>query len=218
MARSDSVSVFLVDDHPLVREWLTTLIEQQEDMRVCGEADTVESAYDLILSREPDLVIVDISLSGQSGIELIQKIKNSSSQAASIVLSMHEERHYAERAIRAGARGYIMKCETAGKITSAIRTVRDGKMYISEKLASLLAERISSVDTGSLSIAEVLSDRELQIFELIGQGNQTREIAELLSVSMKTVQAHCARIKDKLGYSNATELLCEAVRWYERHG
>lgn len=208
--------IFLVDDHPLVREWLTNLINEQPDLAVCGEAETAPEAMRAILSLKPDVAIVDISLKNSSGIELIKDLKQTSPGTAVLVLSMHEEAHYAERALRAGAKGYIMKRESTRKVISAVRQVLGGGLYISEDIAaSLAAQFVSGKPLAQNSPIDQLSDRELEVFELLGQGRGTRQIAGVLRVSVKTVQAYCARIKEKLSLSSATELLREAVRWYE---
>lgn len=208
--------IFLVDDHPLVREWLTNLIHQQPDLTVCGEAESAPQALEAVVKLKPDIAIVDISLKSGSGIELIKNIRTAASEVAVIVLSMHDEGLYAERALRAGARGYIMKRETAKKVIAAIRQVLEGKLYLSERLTSSFAEKFVGGDTSAPNpTVEQLSDRELEVFQLLGQGYETRQIAESLSISMKTVQAFCARIKEKLQLSSATELLREAVRWHE---
>ncbi len=208
--------IFLVDDHPLVREWLTNLIHQQLDLVVCGEAEAPAQALDAIARKKPDVAIVDISLKGGSGIELIKNIRMLRPPVAVIVLSMHDESLYAERALRAGARGYIMKRETAKKVIVAIRQVLEGKVYLSEGLKALFAEKFVGGDVATTSSSvDLLSDRELEVFQLLGQGCETRQIAEALHVSMKTVQAFCARIKEKLKLASATELLREAVRWHE---
>jgi DNA-binding NarL/FixJ family response regulator len=212
----NKTKIILVDDHPLVREWLTNLIHQQPDLTVCGEAETASAALQVIASTKPDVAIVDISLKGGSGMELIKNIKLLHPNLAVIVLSMHDERLYAERALRAGARGSIMKRETTKKIIAAIRQVLGGKLYLSERLASLFAEKF--VDRGATiaqSPIEQLSDRELEVFQMLGEGRETRQIAETMHVSMKTVQVYCARIKEKLKLGNATELLREAIRWNE---
>lgn len=209
-------TIFLVDDHPLVREWLTNLINQQTDLAVCGEAEAGPQALRAILDLKPDIAVVDIALKDSSGIELIKSLKQCCPGTAVLVLSMHEEYHYAERALRAGARGYIIKRETSRKIIGAIRQVLEGKMYISEALAAAMAAQFVQGKTlATQSPAQLLSDRELEVFELLGQGRGTRQIAETLRVSVKTVQAHCARIKEKLNVASATELLREAVRWHE---
>jgi DNA-binding NarL/FixJ family response regulator len=206
--------VFLVDDHPLVREWLCNLINQQEDMIVCGEAEDVASAQRAIPAAKPDVAIVDISLSGSSGMELI-KILKGNSNVATLVLSMHDESVYAERAIRAGARGYIMKRETTKKVIAAIRQVLNGKLYVSSQVAAMFAEKFVDSKAPSGRPIDQLSDRELEVFELLGKGYETRRVAETLQLSIKTVQAYCARIKEKLNLANGTELLREAVYWHE---
>ena len=210
--------VFLVDDHPLVRESLARLINQQSDMEVCGEAEEVGQALRDIAASGPDAAIVDISLHGSSGLELIKTLKRTTPGCATIVLSMHDERIYAERAIRAGARGYVMKRESTKHIVNAIREVLQGRLCVSEEMAGALAERLDGDRKPiSASPVEALSDRELEVFTLIGAGRETRQIAGELNVSMKTVQAYCARIKEKLQIESATELLREAVRWQERN-
>lgn len=208
--------IFLVDDHPLVREWLTNLIHQQQDLSVCGEAESAPEALEAISRLKPEIAIVDISLKSGSGIELIKNLKAVQPRLAVIVLSMHEEDLYAERALRAGARGYIMKRETAKKVIAAIRQVLEGKLYLSERLTAMFAAKF--VDAGAVTVSPSvaqLSDRELEVFQLLGQGYETRQIAESLNISMKTVQAFCARIKEKLNLTSATELLREAIRWHE---
>jgi DNA-binding NarL/FixJ family response regulator len=208
--------VFLVDDHPLVREWLTNLIHRQADLIVCGEAESPAQAFEAIAAKKPDVAIVDISLKDGSGIELIKNIRTLRPPVAVIVLSMHDENLYAERALRAGARGYIMKRETANKITVAIRHVLEGRLYLSERLRALFAEKFVEGDVAATGPSvDQLSDRELEVFQLLGQGYETRQIAQTLHVSMKTVQAFCARIKEKLKLGSATELLREAIRWQE---
>jgi len=212
------VKIFLVDDHPLVREWLTNLIHQQPDLVVCGESEDAPHALQEISTARPDVTIVDISLKQGSGIELIKNIKRLHPGIVIIVLSMHDERLYAERALRAGARGYIMKSETAKKVITVIRQVLAGRIYMSESLAAVFAEKFvdGRLPTGG-SLIEQLSDRELEVFQLLGKGYETRRVAEMMKVSMKTVQAHCAHIKEKLKLTNAAELLREAVRWQENY-
>jgi DNA-binding NarL/FixJ family response regulator len=218
-AASPNKMVFLVDDHPLVREWLTNLIQQQPDLRVCGEAENGLQAREAIARLKPDVAIVDISLKDSSGLELIKDLRLTSPPVAVLVLSMHEESHYAERALRAGALGYIMKRETATKVVAAIRQVLQGRIYLSESLAvGMAAQFVSGRTLATGSPAEVLSDRELEVFEQLGEGRGTRQIAEALGVSIKTVQAYSARIKEKLKLASATELIREAVRWRESAG
>ena len=206
--------IFIVDDHPLVREWLINLIDQTPDLMVCGEAANADTALSMLATSNPDLAIVDLSLGGGSGIDLIRSLRAAFPKLAIIVLSMHEERVYAERCIRAGAKGYIMKRESTKKIVEAIREVRQGNMYLSRELTELFAEKfISGPQPGDGAPVSRLSDRELEVFQLIGQGFETREIADALKVNIKTVQTYCTRIKDKLKFSSGAELLREAVRW-----
>jgi len=209
--------IFLVDDHPMVREWLTTHIQHQTDLAICGEAEDAASALQSILALKPDVAIVDISLPRRSGIELIQDLKQLQPDVAVIVLSMHDEMLYAERALRAGARGYIMKRETTEKIVAAIREVLAGNLYVSDRMKARLAEKFVG---GAPSVHEsplgLLSNRELEVFQLLGQGRDTKQIAEDLGVNFKTVHADCARIKEKLKLTRASELLREAVRWEEQ--
>jgi DNA-binding NarL/FixJ family response regulator len=208
--------ILLVDDHPLVREWLANLINEQPDLQVCGEASNAPQALELIGALKPDVAIVDISLEGGSGIELIKNIKATSPGMATVVLSMHDEMLYAERALRAGARGYIMKREATKKILLAIHSILEGKLYVSEKISTLMAEKFVEGHPATIeSPVQQLSDRELEVFQLLGRGYTTRQIAEHLSIGFKTVQAYCARIKDKFNLTNITELLREAIRWHE---
>jgi DNA-binding NarL/FixJ family response regulator len=214
----NKTKIFLVDDHPLVREWLTNLIHQQPDLRVCGESEEAAHALQAIAATQPDVAIVDLSLKQSSGIELIKNLKALQPGVAIIVLSMYDERLYAERALRAGARGYIMKSETAKKVITVIRQVLAGKIYMSETLAATFAEKfVDGRLPANGSLVDQLSDRELEVFQLLGNGCETRQVAESMNVSMKTVQAHCAHIKEKLMLTNAAELLREAVRWQENH-
>jgi len=206
--------IFIVDDHPLVREWLTTLIDQTSDLVVCDGAEDAQSALKGIARSHPDLAIIDLSLGGDSGIDLIRMIREKFPKVAMVVLSMHDERVYAERSIRAGARGYIMKRESSKKVVDAIRQVLQGNVYLSTELTELFAQKfISGGAGGDASPISQLSDRELEVFRFIGQGYETREIAETLQVNIKTVQTYCTRIKDKLNLSSGAELLREAIRW-----
>jgi DNA-binding NarL/FixJ family response regulator len=206
--------VFLVDDHPLVREWLTNLINQQPDLTVCGETGNAPEALQAIEAAQPDVAIVDITLASGSGIELVKDLKRACPRVVVVVLSMHDESLYAERALRAGARGYVMKSEATYKIIAALHRVLAGKIYVSEEFQASMAEKLFDPGAGGSPIAQ-LSDRELEVFKMLGQGVETRRIAESLHISMKTVQVYCARIKEKLNLANATELLREAVRWSE---
>ena len=207
--------VFIVDDHPMVREGLKSLINQA-DLRVCGEAENANDALKGILDTKPDAVIVDLSLKEGSGLDLIKHIKSRAPDAAVIVVSMHDERHYAERTIRAGARGYIMKGESSSKVVGALRDVLDGKLYLSPEMRAMFVERfVGGAPANTASPVDALSNRELEVFRLLGQGYETRRIAEMLELNIKTVQTFCAKIKEKLQLGNASELLREAVRWHE---
>ncbi len=214
---TQKAKVLLVDDHPLVREWLANLINQQSDLEVCGEADNAPKALQMIGVVNPAVAIVDISMEGGSGLELIKNIKAGYPNVMVIVLSMHDEALYGERALRAGARGYIMKREATKRVLEAIRSVLGGKLYLSDKMAMLMAEKfVEGRPKTAGSVIEKLSDRELEVFQLLGRGYSTRQIADELHVSFKTVQSFCARIKEKLNFANAAELLREAVRWHDR--
>ena len=208
--------VFVVDDHPLVRESLVALIDRQHDLRVCGQAGDSATAYAEMARLRPEVAVVDLALPGESGLELIKKLATLSPSPRALVLSMHDEGFFAERALRAGARGYVMKHETTDKVIEAIRQVLRGELYVSGALMSQFARTFVGTNAApNLPAIARLSDRELEVFRLIGQGHETRRIAESLHLSMKTVQAHCANIKDKLGLENATALLREAVRSIE---
>ncbi len=210
--------VFLVDDHPLVREWLTNLINQQPDLEVCGEAENAAQALHGIAATKPMLAIIDISLNAASGLELVKDLCIQYPLVAPLVLSMHEEELYAERAMRAGARGYVRKRETSKNILAAIRRVLEGGIYVSEKLSNAMALKFLKGQKGigaAQSRIEQLSDRELEVFQLLGQGQSTSEIADQLHLSLKTVQAYCVRAKEKLGLSTAAELLREAILFQE---
>jgi len=207
--------VFLVDDHPLVRESLARLIDQQPDLEVCGEAANAALALARAPASRPDVAVVDLSLEGRSGLDLIRDLRETCPAAHVLVLSMHDEQLYAERALRLGARGYIMKREATRNVIAAIRRVRDGELYLSASLAASLAEKAATGGAHADSRIAALSDRELEVFRQLGQGRATRQIAETLHLSPKTVQAYCARIKDKLGLASSTEMLREAIRWLE---
>jgi DNA-binding NarL/FixJ family response regulator len=207
-----------VDDHPLVRESLTSLINQQLDLEVSGEAENAADALRGIAMTKPELAVIDIALNAASGLELIKDIRIQYPSVAPLVLSMHEEELYAERAMRAGARGYVRKRETSKNILAAIRRVLDGGIYVSQKVSSAMAlkfiEGHERIGVAQSRIAQ-LSDRELEVFQLLGQGRSTSEIADQLHLSLKTVQAYCVHAKEKLGLTTASELLREAILWAE---
>ena len=216
-SRESRKRIFLVDDHPLVREWLGHLINRQTDLTLCGEAGDASEAMREIRRHAPDAVVVDISLGGSSGIELVTEIKLAFPKIAVLVLSMHEDSTYVERALRAGALGYVAKRETTAKIVAAIRQVLRGQYFLSGPLALAITRKyVERPARVGLSPAERLSNRELEVFEMLGRGFETRRVAEELHISMKTVQAYCARIKEKLQLNSATELLREAILWDQR--
>ena len=205
--------VVIIDDHPLFRERLSELITNELDMEVCGEAEDAQQAIDLIRNTSPDLAIVDITLKGSSGLELIKSIKALPIGVPVLVLSMHEESLYAERALRAGASGYITKHEAADNVLLAIRRVLAGEVYLSGTMTSVF---LRSLTTGVKSMPrplDRLTDRELEVLELIGRGHTTRQIADTLQLGAATVDTYRARIKEKMNFRNATELQHFAIRW-----
>ena len=210
----NKIRVVIVDDHPLFRERLAQLINHEPDMEVTGEADSAEDAIQLIRNRSPDLAIVDITLKGSSGLELIKSIKALSIGVPVLVLSMHEESLYAERALRAGATGYITKHQAADEVLSAIRRVLAGEIYLSEKMTSGFLKSLTSAGVKSISRAiDRLTDRELEVLDLIGSGQTTRQIADKLQLGVATVDTYRARIKEKMKFRNAAELQHFAIRW-----
>ena len=207
--------ILLVDDHPLVREWLANLINEEADLEVCGQAANAREAIDLIGNFSPRIVVVDLSLDGSSGLELIKDIKAQHPKVNTIVLSMHDETLYAERAMRAGASGYVMKREATGKVLDALRAVLAGGLFFSNAVNAQLAQKLVQGSSDNSTVVGSLSDRELEVFQLLGRGFNTRQISEQMNVSFKTVQAYCARIKEKLNLANINELIFHAVRWHE---
>ena len=208
--------IFIVDDHPLLRRGLAELINQEADKTFCGEAEDSPTAMKLISQVKPDLVIVDISLKGYNGIELIKNIKAFDPKIQILVLSMHDESVYAMRVLRAGAKAYVMKQEVVDKVMEAVRRIRAGKVFVSERVASrMLDQVVVGGDPAPDSPVDLLSDRELEIVNMIGSGQPTREIAAKLHISIKTVESHRARIKEKLSLQNAIQLVQFCVRWVE---
>ena len=207
--------IFIVDDHAIVRQGLMQLINRESDLCVCGDAETAADALKQIAVLTPDVAIVDVSLKEDSGLELVKDIRIRFPKMAVLILSMHDETFYAERFLRAGARGYIMKEVATEKVLIAIHRVLAGEVYLSERMSSRILHKL--VDGGGAAPAQatidVLSDRELEVFSLIGQGLGTRDIAKRLHVSVKTVEAHRAHIKEKLNLQGATELLQQAIQW-----
>lgn len=214
------IRVLVVDDHPLVRQGLEHLINQAPDLVTCGLAANADEALALAVatSVEPDVAVVDLSLAGGSGLDLIGELAKQRPGMPVLVLSMLDETVYAERALRAGARGYIMKGEETDEVLDAIRRVTAGKQYLSPRLRPRAEAGGAPEVDGSASLLDKLSDREFQVFELVGRGLATRDIAKTLNVSVKTVETHRYRIKEKLGVKAAHEMVHFAIRWVERQG
>jgi DNA-binding NarL/FixJ family response regulator len=208
-------SVLIVDDHPIVRQGLSQLINAEDDLEVCGTAATVEEALQSLGESYPDVVIVDLSLAHSDGLELIKEIRSETRHLPVLVLSMHDENMYAERLLSAGANGYIMKQAAADQLLIALRRVLAGGVYVSEHLGSSMIERIAGNDPKrSSNPIERLSNRELQVLNLIGRGKTTREVAENLTLSVKTVESHRQRIKKKLNLQTSAQLVQFAVSSY----
>ena len=216
---TDKARLFLVDDHPLVRERLAELICQQSDLAVCGECGEAAECLQQLDRAKPDLVVVDLSLKTSHGIELIKDIKAHNPNLRILVLSMHDESLFAERALRAGALGYVTKDEPTCTVLEAIRRVLSGRMFLTERMATqLVGALIHGPATLTGSPLGTFSDRELEIFQLIGEGQSTRQIAERLRLDVKTVETYRSRIKEKLQVSSSAELLQQAVAWVQRRG
>jgi DNA-binding NarL/FixJ family response regulator len=206
--------VFVVDDHPIVRQGLALLINREADLVVCGEAEEMHTAMQEILATRPDIVVVDISLSGPDGLELLKSIRTRHPHLPVLILSMHDESIYAERALRAGANGYIMKQEATEKVLEALRRIVNREIYVSDRVANkMLQQYIGGNAVAQRSPVADLTDRELEVFRLIGGGHSTRQIAEELRLSVKTVESYQAHIKEKLSLRSARELMQHAIQW-----
>jgi len=206
--------IIIVDDHPIVRQGLSDLINQEKDLVVCAQAEDASQAIKAIETQDPDMLIVDISLKEGSGLELIKDVKFRFHTVPALVLSMHPESLYDERALRAGAKGYIMKQEPNKEVIGAIRKVLGGALYLSDKMMQKLVNKLVDVE-GEVgqSISDRLSDRELEVFSLLGRGNGTRQIADKLHLSVKTIETYRSHIKEKLNFESASELLHHAFLW-----
>lgn len=206
------IRVLLVDDHPVLRQGLTLVIGQQKDIEVCGEVDSAAAATQILPRLKPDVAVVDLSLSDRPGLELLKDIQKHHPQVAVLVLTMHEESLYADRALRAGAAGYVMKNQAPDTIVAAIRKVARGELFISPQVsAKILQTRVRGA--ASVNAVETLTDRELEVLERVAQGKSTRQIANELRLSHKTVESHQARLKEKLGLERGRDLLRYAVEW-----
>lgn len=206
--------VLLVDDHPIVRQGLALLIDREGDLSVCGEAEGSHTAYHAIETLRPDIVVLDISLSGPDGLDVLKEIRMKRADLPVLILSMHDESIYAERAMRAGANGYIMKQEATEKVLIAIRRILQGDVYLSDRLTRTMLQQFvrGTAPTKSSPLVN-LTDRELEVFRLIGEGHGTRRIADVLHLSVKTIESYQAHIKEKLALRNARELVQHAIEW-----
>lgn len=206
--------ILVVDDHPIVRQGLALLINREPDLVVCGEAEEATGAMHVLASARPDVLILDISLNGPDGLDVLKNIRINQPTLPVLILSMHDESIYAERALRAGANGYIMKQEATEKVLVAVRRILNGEIYVSDAIANrMLKHYITGSGTLRNSSIGDLSDRELEVFRLIGEGHGTRQIAEELHISVKTVESYQAHIKEKLALRSSRELMQHAIQW-----
>lgn len=217
-ARVKKYKVLIVDDHPIVRQGLSRFVSQEPDIEVCGGADGVSDALAMVEKFQPDLVLVDITLKESNGIELISRIKAHHEATRTLVWSMFDEQIYAERALRAGAMGYINKREPIENVVAAVRQVLHGEMYLSPQMTNQILRRLSGSDTLEEDPVATLSNRELEVFQLIGRGRTSQQIARQLGVKPKTIDAHREKIKKKLKIHNVAELHCRAVQWVLENG
>jgi DNA-binding NarL/FixJ family response regulator len=216
MPKSKEASrIFIVDDHPVFRDGLAGVIRQAAGLTVCGEADNAQAALAAIERLKPELVLLDLSLPGRGGLELIKDLRAVRPESAVLVISMHDEALYAERVLRAGGQGYIMKQEGPEKMLEAIRLVLAGQIYLSSKMSSRILGVLSGRRPESASAINQLTDRQLEILQLTGEGRDSHAIAKMLHLSFKTVDAHRAQIRERLGLKNYTELISYAARWVE---
>lgn len=215
-----SYRILIIDDHPLVRSGIRAMLQLDADLQVCAEAEDIQSAMRAINEQKPDLALVDISLKGgESGLELIKNIRQKHPDLKTLAVSMHDEETYALRALKAGAQGYVMKQEGTERIREAIRCVLDGRTYLSQAMTQTAVDHLG---TGGVprdgSPSSVLSDRELELFELTGQGKEINEIARIMSISPRTVEVHRSHIKKKLGLKTSTEIFQNAYEWLRERG
>ena len=211
--------VFVVDDHPIVRQGLALLINQQPDLSVCGEAEDAQSALESLASLKPDILVVDISLQGPDGLDLLKAIRSRDADLPVLILSMHDETVYAERALRAGAQGYIMKQEATEQVLIALRRILSHDVYVSDRIASRMLQRYIGTSKADCAASMTeLTDRELEVFRLIGEGHSTRQIAIELHLSIKTVESYQAHIKEKLALRTSRELVQHAIHWAVNQG
>ena len=210
--------IYIVDDHPLVRQGLSQIINNEADMEICGEAEDAPQAMKGVGPANPDVIIVDISLRGNNGLELIKNLKAIHENIRILVFSMHDESIYAQRALRAGAKAFVMKKESPTKVVEAIRRIITGEIYVSPSVADQVLHQIVNGPNNATSTSPIdrLTDRELEVVQLIGRGLSSREVAESLNLSVKTIESHRAHVKEKLSLRNATELVQFSVQWVDR--
>jgi DNA-binding NarL/FixJ family response regulator len=212
-----STSVVIVEDHRMFREQLAHLIDKADDMEVCGHADNIRDALALIKQTQPSIAIIDITLKGSSGLELLKDLRAHGIAVPALILSMHDESLYAERALRAGARGYVTKDEASGSVLKAIRQILKGEIYLKAQFVSSMIDKMTSVSDIRTKPMDRLADRELEVFDLIGRGLTTREIATQLGLGVTTVDTYKARIREKLNLENSARLRFAASRWVQLH-
>ena len=209
--------VIIVDDHPIFRMGMAELLNQEDDFIVCGLAEDIAGARKAIQQHTPDLAIIDITLAGENGLDLVKELSGGKNGLPILVLSMHDEQVWAERAIRAGARGYIMKKEASEKVIFALRNILGGKIHVSANIMERLLDRFQlKPDASTAPTVDLLTDRELEVFRLIGAGLSTREIAERMNLGVKTIGTYRDRVKQKLGIKTAADLIRRAVLWTEQ--
>lgn len=216
--RNGTTRLMIVDDHPLVRSGIRSLIQLEDDLDVCGEAEDHAGALEIIAAGQPDLVLVDISLKNSNGLNLLRDIAQNYPQVMTLAVSMHDEYTYAFRCLKAGAKGYIMKQEGTEKILEAIRCVLAGKTYLSSAMTANAVEQLGTGKAAGASPVEVLSNRELELFQLTGQGKEIAEIAEIMGISPRTVEVHRSHIKKKLGLRTSTDIFQAAYEWLRTSG
>lgn len=218
-AKSTEIKVLLVEDHPMFRERMAMLINKDMNMSVCGEADNIQDAMTLLQDAKPDIAIVDLTLKGSSGLELIKNMKASHCEVPVLVLSMHDEALYAERVLRAGAKGYITKNEASSRVMAAIHRVLEGGVYLSEPMTARVLQKMSQTGgaTKQTGVSQ-LTDRELEVFRLLGYGHSSRDIASQLGLGEATVNSYRFRIREKMDIKNAAELYNRAAQWVQEQG
>jgi DNA-binding NarL/FixJ family response regulator len=212
-AKKDATRILIIEDHPLLRQGIAALVNSEKTWSVCGEISDPRETISAIQKTNPDAIILDLSLHGTSGIEVLKNIKAQFPKIRVLILSMHDEVIYAPRALRAGALGYVMKHEAPEKVVEALRKVLNDEVSLSPQMGARMLNSFTGKRDGLASPVDLLSDRELEVFTLLGQGNGTREISEKLHLSVKTIESHRAHIKEKLNLENATELVRHAIQW-----